>query len=104
MGVVYTRFHKPRFVNQAGPIELTRFEKTVNGWGFARGRSPLHVQNIITRRQRNAIVAVPVRNALWTNPSETNDDVHIDADGLIGHNREWSGCRTDMLGHTILNI
>ena len=41
---------------------------------------------------------------LETNPSETNHDVHIDADGLIGHNREWSGCRTDMLGHTILNI
>jgi len=51
--------HKPRFVNQTGPIELTRFEKTVNGWGFARGRSPLHVQSIITRRQRNAIVCRP---------------------------------------------
>ena len=59
MGVVYTRFHKPRFVNQAGPIELTRFEKTVNGWGFVRGPAPLHVRNIITRRQRNAIVVAP---------------------------------------------
>ena len=56
--------HKPRFVNQTGPIELTRFEKTVNSWGFARGRSPLHVQNIITRRQRNAIVAVPVQRPM----------------------------------------
>jgi len=50
MGVVYHEIHKPRFVNQTGPIELTRFEKTVNGWGFARGCSPLRVQNIITRR------------------------------------------------------
>src|SRR5215813_13568187 len=53
--------HKPRFVNQTGPIELTRFEKTVNGWGFAMFALARPEYN--HPAEHNAIVAVPVRNA-----------------------------------------